>query len=87
MRLLFIFSLGGLLLTASSCRRNGGDERALRICNCYDQIHNESVLNNDEIDLQKKVEACNKLFSKTLSSLNTKEKEAFMEAYRACQEN
>jgi len=87
MRLFLIFSLGVFILTSSSCRRNGGDERALRICNCYDQIHSESVLTNDEVELQKKVDACNELFSNTLSTLDANEKEAFMKAYRECQEN
>lgn len=88
MRLLYIFLIGGLLSITSSCKRNGGnDERALRICNCYDQIHNESAFSNNEEDLQKKVDVCNELFYNTLSSLNTDEKDAFMKAYRECQEH
>ncbi len=70
-----------------SCSRNGSDERALRICNCYDQIHNESVMSDDEDELQQKVNSCNELFTKTLSSLDSNENEAFMKAYRNCQEN
>lgn len=87
MRLFFLFFIAGLFLIAGSCRRNSSsDKRALSICNCYDQIHTESALSDNEEDLQQKVNACNELFSNTLSSLDSIEKVSFMKAYRECQE-
>ena len=78
-----------VIIVFFSCRRNGGDDVANNICNCYDQIHDESVRTENDVELQEKVEICNTMLSSKLASFghDEEEKAIFMKSFRACQEN
>jgi hypothetical protein len=78
-----------LVFVLFSCRRGGDNSEASRICDCYDQIHNESMITDSELELQQKVAVCNDMLSSKLASFGADEeqKSVFMEEFRTCQEN
>lgn len=82
----YTFLLG---FTIVSCSRSRSSSEANIICACFDHIHDESVRTDDVADLQEKVNACSKMLEIKLSSFgdNQEKRSAFMESFRACQEN
>lgn len=85
----FVVYIVFLVFISISCRRNGANNEATAICNCYDQIHDESVRSENEVELQEKIEICNHMLSSKLASFgsNEEDKADFMKEFRACQEN
>ena len=75
-------------LISYSCSRSNGNGVAERICNCYDQIHYEQARIDDSNEIDKMVESCNKMYKEALlQTQNDKaKKEAFIKAFRACQD-
>lgn len=77
-----------LFVAFSACRRSNGNSTAEHICNCYDSIHNESAMSDNDEELEAKVKACNLLLTSTLDSFgkDNEKKASFMKSYRECQE-